>query len=285
MDVSIITDSTCDLGPGGEVAYDIDIVPLTVNFGDKAFKDGIELSSQEFYDRLSRVTTLPTTSQPAPAVFQAIYRRRLDEGKEIVGVFISTTLSGTYQSAVTAMSFFSDEEQSKIHLVDSRQATGGLALLVLEACSMRDRGVCAADICAALDALKPRVKLYAALDTLRYLRMGGRLSATAAFAGGILNVVPVISLDDGVIVSPAKIRRGKNAFRKWLRGRLNTTLPDLRYPVVYLHSNNISAIESIQEEFKYLIPSDRLYRLSLGAVIGTHAGPDAIGIVYAVRDV
>ena len=282
--VAVVTDSTCDLGPGGELAYGMDIVPLTVSFGEELFRDGYDLSSAEFYQRLSKASVLPTTSQPSPAVFGSVFKRRLDEGKEVVGIFISATLSGTYQSAAHAKSLFSASEQERICLIDSKQGTGGLAILALEACALRDQGASAADIERHLSGVIPRVRLYAILDTLKYLRMGGRLSAAAAITGGIINIVPIISLDDGVIVTAAKIRRGRNSFCKWLRERLNAKLPDPAFPATYLHSNDPASIALLQDEFKYLLPPERALRLSLGAVIGTHAGPGALGMVYVTKD-
>ena len=279
MNIAIVTDSTCDLSPGAEIAYQIDIVPLTVTFGEKSYRDGLDMTSDEFFTRLSKTSVLPVTSQPSPAVFQALFRRRLDEGKDIVGIFLSAMLSGAFQSAIMARSSFPSEEQSRIHLTDSRHATGNLALLVLEACSMRDRGAGVNEILAQLDSLIPRVKLYAILDTLKYLRMGGRLSSVVSTAGSILNIVPVVTIVNGSAAVAAKIHKSGNAFRKWLRERLLSDLPDPRFPAIFLHGNNPVLTAPLQEEFKYLLPREVLH-LSIGAVIGTHAGPNVYGLSY-----
>ncbi|MCL2121952.1 MAG: DegV family protein [Clostridiales bacterium] len=283
MKIAIVTDSTCDLGPAGEFLYQIDIVPLLVSFGNKVYKDCAELSSEEFFRMLSRSSLLPKTSQPAPVDFQTVFRRRLDENKDVIAILFSSAMSGTYQAAEMARNGFSAEERSRIHLIDSRQGAGALALLVLEACAMRDRGADAEEICEHICGLVPRVKLYAVLDTLRYLRLGGRISAAAAVTGGLLNIVPVISLEDGKIIAAAKIRKSPQSFRKWMRETINKNLPDTQYPIIYLHSNNLQQIAALQEEFKYLQSSEKTYRLSLGAVIGAHAGPGAYGIVYVTR--
>ena len=283
-EIAVVTDSTCDLGPGGEIAYGIDIVPLTVNFGDLSFRDGVDIDTADFYDRLTKVSVLPTTSQPSPAAFQTVFRRRLDEGKEIVGMFISAVLSGTYQAALNAKGYFTDSEQEHIHLIDSKTGSGALAILVLEACELRDKGVKALEIVRQVTALIPRVRLYAVVDTLKYLRMGGRLSDAAAIAGGILSVVPVITVEDGALIAAGKIRKGKSVFNKWLREKLNNKLPDIRYPAIYLHSNDPASVDSLREEFKYLLPPERSFRLSISAVIGTHVGPGAMGLVYVTRD-
>ena len=283
MSIAIITDSTCDLGPGAEATYQIDIVPLLVAFGEKVFRDGIDISGSEFYLRLSKAGVLPTTSQPPPAAFQALFRRRLDEGKIILGIFISSGLSGTYQSAMTARSGFPSEVQKRILLIDSMHTTGNMALLVLEACRMRDQGAEAEDICDQITSLIPRVKLYAALESLRYLKMGGRLSAAAAAAGELLLITPIVSCVNGKAASVAKIRRSPNAFRKWLRERLMSDLPDPQYPAVYLHSSNPDQVVPLKEEFRYLLSPEKALTLSIGAVIGTHAGPGARGLSYITK--
>jgi fatty acid-binding protein DegV len=113
--------------------------------------------------------------------------------------------------------------------------------------------------------------------------MGGRLSAAAAVTGGLLNIVPIVMLDDGHIEAIAKIRKSTNGFRKFLREKINSDLPDPQYPVIYLHSNNPALTEPIQEEFKYLVSPDNAYRLSICGVVGVHVGPGAIGMAYIAR--
>jgi len=284
MNIAIITDSTCDLGPGAEALFHIDIVPLLVTFGKDIFLDGVDLTSEEFYARLSKADALPTTSQPSPLTFQELFRRRLDEGKDVVGVFISSTLSGTYQTALMARNQFTPEEQERIILIDSRHSTGNLGILVIEACRKRDQGAEAAAIRDHIAGLIPRLRLYSVFDTLKYLRMGGRLSAAGAVAGNLLNITPVVTLYDGTISVVAKIRRSPNAFRKWLREKILGDLPDPGSPAIFLHSNNPALTAPLREEFKYLFAPENCFDLCLGSVIGTHTGPGAHGLVYVSRD-
>ena len=284
MDVAIVTDSTCELAPGAEARYAIDIVPLLVFFGEEVFRDGVDMPNEEFYSRLAKTKALPTTSQPSPAVFQEFFRRRLDEGKAVVGVFISALLSGTFQSAMTARSMFSAEEQERIHLIDSKHATGNLALIVLEACRMRDLGVDATGIARYLDEIIPRVRLYAMLDTLHYLKMGGRLSATAAAAGSVLNIAPILTMQDGAVTPCAKIHKNHNVFRKWLREKLLGAPPDPQCPVAFLHSNNPALAASLRDDIGSLLPTDNACDLCLGATVGVHVGPNAYGLSYISRE-
>ena len=283
MNIAIVTDSTCDLGPAAEFAYQIDMVPLTVSFGNTVYRDVVDLSGTEFYSLLSKSSSLPTTSQPPPAAFSDVFRKRLDEGKEIIAILLSSAISGTYQSAKIARDALNPEEQAMVHLIDSKNATGCLGILVLEAVRMRDADANVEEICSHVADLASRVRLYAILDTLRYLRMGGRLSAAAAVAGSLLNTVPIVSMRDGNIIAAAKIRKSQNAFRKWLRDRLNNELPDQAYPVIYLHSGNVAIIDQLQEEFQYLLPQDKIFRLFIGSVVGTHAGTGASGIAYVTK--
>ena len=283
MDIALITDSTCDLGPAAEIAYGIDIVPLTVSFANAVFRDGVDITGKAFYAKLSKSSTLPTTSQPSPAAFREVFRRRLAEGKEVIALLLSSMISGTYQSAQIAKDECTAEEQERIHLVDTKNTTGCLGIIVLEAVRLRDAGYGVDAILAHVRDLSARVVLYAALDTLRYLRMGGRLSAAAAAAGSILNIVPIATVTDGAVAVAAKIRKSQSAFRKWLRDRLNRDLPDPDYPAIFLHSGDQSVADQLQEEFKYLLPQDKIYRLAIGAVIGTHAGPGASGLCYVIK--
>ena len=284
MTIAIITDSTCDLGPGGEVAYQIDIVPLLVAFGEKVYRDGVDISAQEFYARLASASLFPSTSQPAPAVFQALFRRRLDEGKEILCILFSSALSGTFQSAMIARSGFTNEEQQRIVLIDSMHGSGNLALLVIEACRMRDQGFLIQDIHDQVISLIPRVRMYAVADTLKYLKMGGRLSAAAALAGELLLITPVLTVVNGRVAAAAKVRRSQNAFRKWLREKLLVELPDPKHPAVFIHGNNAALTAPLKEEFKYLFSRESSLTLCLGSVVGAHAGPDAFGLCYIARE-
>ncbi|MCL1886150.1 MAG: DegV family protein [Dehalococcoidia bacterium] len=280
MSIAIITDSTCDLDSDAESVYDIDIIPLLVTIDGKTFRDGVDISREEFFAHLSKAKTLlPSTSQPSPAMFQDVFRRRLDEGRHVIGVFFSSALSGTYQSAVMARSLFSAEEQKKITVIDSKQGTGCLGLLVIEACKMRDSGADAATVIKHINALIPRIKLYAVLDTLKYLKMGGRLSGAAVTFSSILHIVPVLTLVNGTITVAAKIRKSPKAFSKWLHTKLSSEMPDPHFPTMLIHGNNVSLATMLKEEFKSLFPRVTI-NICLGAVIGTHVGANAYGIAY-----
>ena len=178
---------------------------------------------------------------------------------------------------------FTNEEQKRITLIDSQHVTGNLGLLILEACRLRDAGVGAAEICSHIENLIPKVRLYALVQSLKYLRLGGRVSGSAAAVGNLLSISPIITTVNGSIVVAGKIRRSNNAFRKWLRDKLLTDMPDPQYPAVYLHSNNPALTQPLKEEFRYLFPPATSLSLPIGAVVGTHAGPGAVGLCYISR--
>ncbi len=276
MAIRIITDSTSDIPVEHQQLLGIDIVPLSVIFDEKKYTDGVDLKKEQFYDMLSKSTTLPTTSQVNPDEFEILFKRYIDAGDTVIGIFISGKLSGTYQSAVIAKEAL---ESDQLFIVDSKSATFGLALLVHEAIKLRDSGVGAAQIYDTLVDLSRRVQFYAVVDTLKYLKMGGRLSSSAAILGGVLHIKPLVSIVDGEVKSVAKERGQKAAFA-WILERMKKNEPDMQYPLVMGHSNDLR----MMEEFKTFITSNINVAApiicEIGCVIGTHSGPGCVGLAY-----
>ena len=210
MSIRIITDSTCDLSPAQLQVLDIDFIPLSVYFGQEQYLDKVELSPEAFYQKLGQSKELPTTSQVNPDTFISHFQSELEKGHEIVGIFLSSRLSGTFQSAVIAKDQLQND---KIHLIDSMSASFGSALLLRHAARLRDEGKSAEEICQALDSIKDRLAVYGMVDTLKYLHKGGRLSASAAAVGTMLKLKPIVGIKDGAVVSVSKARGYKSAFR------------------------------------------------------------------------
>lgn len=276
MAIRIITDSTSDIPMENQASLGIDIVPLSVIFEGKKFTDGIDLKKEQFYEMLSNSATLPTTSQVNPDEFEVLFKSFIDAGDTVIGIFISSKLSGTYQSAVIAKEAL---ESDQIFIVDSKSATFGLALLVYEAIKMRDRGDGAAKIFAALNKLADRVKFYAVVNTLKYLKMGGRLSSSAAILGGVLHIKPLVSIIDGEVKSVAKERGQKAAFA-WILDKLKKEAPDTQYPIVAGHSNDTEAMEEFITYITSAMNMSRPAVCEIGCVIGTHSGPGCVGLAY-----
>jgi DegV family protein with EDD domain len=274
--IRIITDSTSDIPIENQALLGIDIVPLSVIFEGDKYTDGIELKKEQFYEMLSNSTTLPTTSQVNPDEFEVLFKSYIDAGDTVVGIFISSKLSGTYQSAVIAKESLGSDQ---IFVVDSKSATFGLALLVYEAIKMRDRGDGAEQIFEALNELSDRVKFYAVVNTLKYLKMGGRLSSSAAILGGMLHIKPLVSIIDGVVKSVAKERGQKAAF-SWILDKLKKDAPDTQYPFVAGHSNDPKIMDEFIAYITKTVNTATPVICEIGCVIGTHSGPGCVGLAY-----
>ena len=276
--IRIITDSTSEVSQEQAREWNIDVVPLTVLFGEEGALDGVEISNAEFYARLARAETLPTTAQVPPETFIELFQRYVDAGDEVVGLFISSEMSGTCQSALIARDVVGPEH---VFVLDSRTVTFGLGLMVREALAMRDRGLSAAEMAAQLEELTHRVYLLAAVDTLKYLKMGGRISAASAAVGGMLGISPVISVWNGIVNSVGKTRGRKKAFQ-WIADRIRNEEPiDTDHMVLFGHSNAPDALAECRAAFAGLAPGvESAPDSPIGAVVGTHVGPGAAGMAY-----
>ena len=280
MAIRIITDSTSDIPLEDQERLGIDIVSLCVIFGENKYTDGIDLKKPQFYDMLSKSTTLPTTSQVNPDGFVDFFKKYTEAGDDVIVITISSKLSGTYQSAVIAKQMVGS---NRIYLVDSDSATFGLALLVYEAIKQRDNGIDAKQIFESLMGLKDRVKFYAVVNTLKYLKMGGRLSSSAAIIGEVLGIKPLVTVADGEVKSIGKERGQKAAF-SWILGKMQNAIPDKQYPIVFGHSN----APDIMDSFIALIDAGGVdikdHKVcEIGGVIGTHAGPGCAGVAYIAQ--
>ncbi len=278
--VQIITDSTSDITQEEGAALDITVVPLTVHFGSESYRDGIDLSKEDFFEKLASVETLPTTSQVPPGEFTALFQRFVDAGDEVVGIFISSEMSGTYQSAVVAREQVNAE---KIHIIDSRTATFELALMVRLAVRFRGEGKTAGEIAELIRALVKRIRLFAVVDTLKYLKMSGRISTTTAFVGGLLGINPIIAVIDGRVESVGKTR-GLKAGLKFIGEQVAADPPDLDYIVAFGHSNAPGALKEAVNHFTQSFNITDYFEEDIGLIVGTHVGPGAAGIAYIAKE-
>lgn len=278
--IEIITDSTCDISPAAAEEMGIRVLHLTVQFGEESFRDGLDISNADFYGRLRTAQTLPTTSQINPDAFASAFQEALDRGNQVVGIFLSAELSGTFQSAVIAKEMLDSED---IFVVDSRQVALSLNLLVTEAVRLRGEGKTASEIADELTALREKVRLYAVVDTLKYLKMGGRISAATAVVGGVLGITPIIALKDGKVESAGKTR-GRKAGVQWIREQANGEELDFSRPLALGHTDCLEALDAMAAGFSDLVPEfTSVFSCEIGAVVGTHAGPGAAGVAYFVK--
>jgi len=277
--VKIITDSTCDMTAERLAALDIEMVPLTVHFGDAAYADKRDLDNSTFYQMLRQAKTLPTTSQVNPADFEAVFRRQLDAGHTVVGLFLSSKLSGTVQSAHIAAEMIGSKD---IYVIDSLTTTLGLSLLLELAAARRDAGASAAELAAELEVLSRKVLIYAVVDTLKYLKMGGRLSAASAAIGEFLGISPVISLNGGLVESVGK-GRGKVAAYGKMGELYRAATPDMGYPVSVGHTDTPTEMARVLEALGGVYDPARVIENEIGSIIGTHVGPGAAGVAFICK--
>ena len=277
MSVKIIVDSTADLIP--EVEERVTVVPLTIHFGQREYVDGITINSREFYEMLVESDELPTTSQATPFVFEEAFAEAVKDGSEAVCITCTSKLSGTYQSAVIA----AEEFGGKVHVLDSKTIALGSSILTQYALDLVDRGLSAEEIVWKLMQKREKIRLIAMLDTLEYLKKGGRISKTVAFAGGLLNIKPVVCIEDGEIRILGKARGSRQGNNLLVQEIQKAGGVDFTKPLLLGYTGLSDALLQ-----KYIADSAGLweeYRKELpirvvGSVVGTHAGPGAVAVAF-----
>lgn len=274
--IRIITDSSCDFDLEQAAKLNVDVLPIHIFFGETEYLDRQTLSVTEFYDKLETVEKLPSTSQVTPYQFMQAFQPYVEAGDEIVGIFLSSRLSGTFQSAqIAAQSFNTDS----IYLVDSLNAALGHHLLVQIAVQLRDAGLSAKEIANRLNELTKKVRLVACVQTMKYLVMGGRVSPALGKIGGVLGINPLIEVIDGSVESVGKVRGHKAAYR-WMLQYLEKHPVSAQYPVVFTHSVNIERRDEMIAALDSTLPNKQYLYCDLGSTVGTHIGPGAIGFAY-----
>ena len=275
MTVGIVTDSSCDLR-GPEVAdLGIEIVPLTIRFGDDELTDREELSVEEFYRRMAGADQLPETAAASPGRFDQAFRRKLDEGCDaVVCINLSSGVSATMQSARTAAA----DIEADIHIVDSRSLSAGLGTMVLEAAAMAAEGAAAGAIVDAVTGMRERSRLYGALDTLENLKKGGRIGGAQAMLGSMLSIKPLIKLQDGEVAEAGRQRTRTKALA-WLRDTLKA---EPGFEKVAVMHGEAPDLDPFLEMLDPVVSRDSVRVEKIGPVVGAHAGPRVMGITYQV---
>ena len=276
MCVRIIVDSSTDVSE--KYREKIQFVPLTVRFGDKEYLDGVELSKHQFYEMLVESDVLPTTSQATPAAFAEYLESVASAGDSAVVITLSSKLSGTYQSAVLAA-----EDYPNIYVVDSQSVAIGTGVLAQYAVELAQQGMGAEEIAQELMQQREKVCVVALLDTLEYLKKGGRISKTVAFAGGMLNIKPVVTVQDGAVALIGKARGSRNGNNLLVEKIREAGGVDFERPVLLGYTGLSSALlEKYVDDSKALWADhvDKLDGCLLCSVIGTHAGPGAVAVAF-----
>jgi DegV family protein with EDD domain len=281
MAVAIVTDSTSDIVPDRAAELGVTVVPLMVLFGDRSFRDNIDLTRQQFYVKLASDAALPTTSQPTAAMFEEAFRPAVERGDEILCVVVSSKLSGTINAARAAASVFPD---ATIRVVDSESAAGGLGMQVMLAQELREKGASLDDIVAALVREEETQRLYACVPDLSHLQRNGRIGKAKALIGSLMKIVPVLRLKDGEVAAEAQVRTMARARAAMLDLTIQNTPDAANARYLVMHTNALDLAQSVLEELRVRLGGvrPRLFDiLEAGPVIAVHAGPGAVGIFSA----
>lgn len=276
MAVRIITDSSCDHPFSRQKDWDIDILPFHVYFDEDEYVDGQNLTRQKFYELMSKTQVLPKTAQITSFEFEEFFKPCVEAGDEVLVLPISKEMSGTYYNALLAKELFPD---APIYVVDTLNVTFALALIVDIAVRLRDQGLDAKRIAEKIDDLKDRVRLYAVIGDLKYLKLGGRLSSAGAAVGTLLNIKPIICIRDGKVIGIDKARGLKAGYQSVLNHAIKDGV-DTNYPVYFGHSDFPEALAELKNMAKEQLEMNEVCSCDIGPIVGTHAGPGAVGLAF-----
>lgn len=278
-DIAIVTDSTSDLDDRLAKEKNISVVPLNLHFGEKVYKDGIDMDNEDFFRKLETSPVPPRTSQPSPGELHELYKTLLESGyKGIISIHISRELSGTWQSATIAREMLPEED---IIVIDSKSASMGLGLTVLSTWDKIQAGASIAEAAEYARGLKKQQKILFGVATLEYLHRNGRIGKAAKAIGGLLNVKPVLTVDSDGFVAPLGKVRGMNKFIPYLLEGAADFVQGHPGPIdiAVVHAQDPQLAEDVLQQAKNRIAVNNSYVAKIGSVIGTHTGPGTIGMV------
>ncbi len=277
--IRILVDSAADYSTQELQDKNIELISLTINLAGKSYHDVVDISRDEFYEILTTSGEFPMTSQPSPQDFLDIFEDAKEKGDSVVCITLSSALSGTFQSATLAKNMADYDE---IYLVDSLSATHAIRHMAEYACKLRKEGVAACDIAKAVEEMKSKVKILAAVDTLEYLSKGGRLNKTVAAVGELANLKPLITVsEEGTVAVPGKCLGRNKALVTIVKAMKEKDLhPD--FPIYSIYAYGTENTEKLEEKLEAAgIHCDEM--LQIGATIGTHVGPGAFGVIYVEK--
>lgn len=277
MGIRIITDTTSDISINQANQMNITLIPLKVIFGDKEYKEGIDITIDGFYEKLVKADQMPTTSQPSPDDFLGYFNEGKEAGDSIIVLLIASKLSGTYQSAMIAKEM---ADYDDIHIIDSDTTTCALRILVEQAVKLRDEEMKADEIVAKLMELREKIVLLAMVDTLEFLHKGGRLSKSSAILGTLLKFKPLITVKEGVVGVVGKERGVNKAIGRLVEIIEENGGIDKSYPVHLGYTAQDDQCKILKEKLKDSYNLNDMIMHPVGCVVGTHAGPGACMITY-----
>jgi len=275
--IKIITDSTADLSKEIYDKYDIEVLPLLINFGEDSYLDGVEINPNIVFERIEKDNILPTTAQVIPNRFIQSYKKYLDEGYKIISIHMSSVMSGTYQSACIAKEVLETED---IVVIDSQNVTAALGMLVLKAVKLRENGYDILKMEQELNAIKEKIGVSIYFDSLEYLVRGGRISKTAGIVGSMLGIKLILEIKDGLMSVKDKIRGNKKSIKKIISDLESVTLDD-EVPVILIDVNNIEIKKALKE---YMENNNvNFVECPVGSSVSIHSGPGCCGLVFLTK--
>lgn len=276
--IKIVTDSTCDLPDEILDEYDIAVMPLTVRFGQESYRDRVDITTAQFFEKLGKSKEFPTTSQVSVGEFTKAFETLGRDGRTVLGLFLSSRLSGTYQSAVIARNVLGLEN---IHVLDTKLTTLAQGMVVLKAAQMAREGRTLQEIQEMVTYMSDNMYSLIILGTLTYLEKGGRIGAGTALVGNLLNIMPVVTFDGGEVKLLDKIR-GKRRTVSWLVKHIESLGVQLADKVVGInYIGNREIVEEVEDALKMKFNAKKFVIGTVGSVIGTYSGPDmALGVYF-----
>ncbi|MBN1039652.1 DegV family protein [Clostridium botulinum] len=275
--IKIITDSTADLPKEIYEKYDIEVLPVLINFKEESYLDGIEINPDKVFEKIEKDNILPTTGQIIPTRFIETYQKYLDEGYKILSIHMSSAMSGTYQSACIAKNTLENDD---IMLVDSQNIAPALGILVLKAAVLLEKGNSLDDTFKIIDSVKYNVKTLMCFESLEYLIRGGRISKTAGMVGSVFGIKLILDIKDGLMSVKDKIRGNKKAIRKII-SELEEAQLDEDVPILLVDAKNVEIKAAFLE---YLQENNMNYtECPLGSSVCIHSGPNCCGLIYLTK--
>ncbi|MDU4861927.1 MAG: DegV family protein [Terrisporobacter othiniensis] len=275
-EIKIICDSLSDVNKEYLEKYDIDVVPLTVILNEKEYRDGIDMQPEEFYRILREENAYPKTSQATYAQFKGIFDKYTKDGKKILYISGSAAATGTCQSAIMAK----NDTEGEIYIYDSNNLTFGAGFFVVKAAEMINEGKTIEEVFKALDEIKEKYVLMFSVDTLEYLKKGGRISSTKATVGSLLNIKPILEVKDGLVSQVGQVRGKKNVLNKMIECIKERLGDDLEQEEVYIgYSDDLKEREKLTEIAKEVFKPKKIGYFIIGTCVGSHSGPGVGGIL------
>lgn len=277
--IKLLVDSASDFTKSELDNRNIEFVPIGITIDNKNYLDGINLTKDDFYDKIQKSSEFPKTAMPSPAAFLEHFEQAKKNGDEIVCILLSSALSGTYQSALTAKEM---ADYDKIYIVDSLCVAAGIKIMTDYADRLRNDGLSGKEIAQRIEDIKSKVRVYAGLDTLEYLYKGGRLSRTSAAIGTVANLKPLVMLDKDGAVSVFKKSLGRARAMRDLIDTINKAEIDTDFPVYSLYTSGTDNCEELEKSLDN-IGIKYTKRCQIGPAIGAHVGPGVYGIFYVEK--